>query len=680
MNKRLFYSFFKILACTLLVIKGATYSYAREFLPSVVKENQTTVNLSSGSLNNLGPQVVERSINGSAFVKEQNGNQWLYTVERGSPARLLGYRLNATTPEINLPLAGASGSWSIVASSDGILYVSSDANALLYSHIPGSQQIKNLGLVLPGESYLWELTPGKNGEIFGATYPGAKVFHYHPATGFKEVSNGAVKSGENYARSIVYHPATDKLYVGVGSHTSLIKLDPRTGQKTELLPPMYQGHSGFVYYMGVVEGISSGDKLLVTITGTTSHNKTLVYNINTGAFENEMGVFVSKTVIKSPVNQKIYYTNASALYSIDFGEECAKQVLLHRNSSALATTWLNNNELCYLTGQGKVVVYNVLKKQASEIQLEIPPEPITINTLAYGPDGRIWMSGYPVGSNAAYNPQTQKTEMYYGLSQSESISVFGNDLYFGVYAGAKFYKYTTGKPWLLNINPKYLGSAAGQDRPFAYAAIPSLNKMFFGTVPGYGRLGGAIVEYDVQEDKLNSTADIIASQSIVSLLYSGTELYGGTSVWGGLGIEPTTTEAKLFLLDPLTKTKVFDMVPVAGAKAITCLIDGPDGNLWGMADGTLFVFNKQNKTVVSRHVLFTVSEDTKSKHVWKNAALVLHPSGRIFGVCYGDFFELNPQTKVKTTISTDASHSLTMDKNTGYLYYQKVLNLWQYIP
>lgn len=579
-----------------------------------------------------------------------------------------------------MPLTGASGSWSIVASSDGFLYAASDASALLFKHTPGTQQVQALGNVLSGENYLWELAAGKNGEIFGSTYPGCKVFRYHPTTGFTEVSNGAVTAGESYARSLVYHEPTDKLFVGVGSHTSLVKLDPRTGVKTEILPQAYRGHSGFVYYLGLIEGIPSGDKLLVTITGTTNHNKTLIYNISTESYENELGVFVSKTAIKSPVNQNIYYTNASALYSYDLAEECAKQVNLNKNRSALATHWISNDQLCFLTGDGKLITYNTTTKTASHVQLEIPAEPISINTLAYGPDGRIWMSGYPVGSNAAYNPATGQTQMYYGLSQSESISKMGNDIYFGVYSGAKFYKYNTQQAWTLNTNPKHLGSIAGQDRPFAYASASSLNKMFFGTVPGYGRLGGAIVEYDVQTNNLSSTDNVVADQSIVSLLYTNNELFGGTSVWGGLGITPTTTEAKLFILDPDTKNKLFETVPVAGAKAITSLMNGPDGNIWGMADGTLFVFDKVARAVVSTHVLFTVSPQTQASHVWKNASLVTHPSGRVFGVCYGDFFELNPTTKQKTTITTNAYNALTLDENTGYLYFQYGLNLWRYIP
>ena len=133
-------------------------------------------------------------------------------------------------------------------------------------------------------------------------------------------------------------------------------------------------------------------------------------------------------------------------------------------------------------------------------------------------------------------------------------------------------------------------------------------------------------------------------------------------------------------MDPLTKVKKFEIIPVIGAKAITCLMEGLDGNIWGMADGTLFLFNKATRTVVSTHILFSVSAAVKSKHVWINAVLIQHASGRIFGVGYGDLFEINTSTKQKRTISTKASYSLTMDPNSGHLYFQKDLNLWKYIP
>ncbi len=654
---------------------------ALESEPNTNEINQPIGNLtSSGDLVNLGPQVFERSISGSQFIKDGNNDLWIYTVSTGTPARLLGYKVDGVTtvPQVSVPLTGATGSWTVIQATDGWLYVGT-TNGIIFKHQPGTGVVENLGIALSGESYVWELVAGKNGEIFGTTYPGAKVFRYHPNSGFQEVSGGAVKAGENYARSIVYHKSSDKLYVGVGSHTGLIKLDPRTSAKNEILPLADQGLAGFVYYLGMVEGIASGDKILVTITGTTGNNKTLFYDINTGSYVHQIGVVVAKTVIKSPTSNIIYFTNSSSLYSCDLGNSPFKLVALNKSKSALATTWLDNNRLCYLTGEGKLIYYNVNTKNISETTLEIPPEPISINTVAYGPDGRIWTSGYPIGSNAAYNPSTGQTDMFQGLSQSESISSFGNDIYFGVYSGAKFYKYNTTQPWDISNNPKYLGNIAGQDRPFAYAGVPTQNRMYFGTVPGYGILGGALVKYDISSDNLSSTSPLIANHSIVSLLYSGGELYGGTSVWGGLGIQPIATEAKLFIVNPVTDSKDLEVVPVAGAKAITALMNGPDGHVWGIADGTLFIFDKTNRILVSTHELFSVSAEVKSKHVWKNAALLLHPSGRIFGVAYGELFELNPITKAKTVISNQASNALTMDAN-GDLYFHRGVNLWKYTP
>ncbi len=636
-----------------------------------------------GELTNLGPMVHEQAINGSTFAKDQNGNHWLYTVTSGTPARLIGLQVavdgRETPPSVILALTGSTICWSVVQATDGWVYIGT-RNGLLFRHLPGSHQVENLGLALKGERFIWQLVPGKEGEIFGATYPGAKVFRYHPDTGFQEVSDGAVKEGENYARSIVYHEESDMLYVGVGAHTGLIKLNPRTGSKTEILPPSDRGHAGFVYHLGIIKGESSGDKLLATITGTTENNKTLIYDINTGIYTHQIGVVAAKTAIKSPIDNKIYVTTGSTLYSYDLSSTPPEMVALNtNNASALATTWLTDNDLCYITNECKLVFYNSLRNDVFVLPLEVPSSPITINSMTYGPDGRVWMGGFFVGSNAAYDPATGKTDMYQGLSQSESISYLGKDLYFGVYPDAKFYRYDTTHPWVKDSNPKYLGSIAGQDRPYAYAAITDQNKMFFGTAPKYGRLGGALVEYNVNKNSLTSVEDVVKDQSIVSLCYADGVLYGGTSVWGGLGMQPIANEAKLFEVNPPNRTKISECVPVPGAKAITALLDGPDGHLWGMADGTLFVFNKINKTVLSTHELFKVSDTTKSKHVFKNACLILHPSGRIFGTAYGELFELNPVTKTKTTIGK-ASYSLTMDSKGHFLYFHRGINLWQYTP
>ncbi|MNE34022.1 hypothetical protein D3C80_1277230 [compost metagenome] len=310
--------------------------------------------------------------------------------------------------------------------------------------------------------------------------------------------------------------------------------------------------------------------------------------------------------------------------------------------------------------------------------MNIPPLPIQIQTTAAGPDGKVWTSGYPIGSNGLYNPVTGTTVNYNGLPQAESISFQGDQVFFGIYGGAKIYRYNSNNPWsMTSANPKLIGSVTGQDRPFGNVSIPTLGKMFFGTVPGYGILGGSLIEYNSSDDKIISYANIVLDQSIVSLNYANSIVIGGTSVWGGLGIQPTQTQAKLFGWNPVTKIKTFEIIPVTGAKAVTALMQGPNGKIWGMADGTLFIFDPVTGLIDSTHDLFQVSQATKNATVWRNASMVMHPTGRIFGLAYGELFELDPITKAKTAISTGGGVCLTLGIN-GELYFQRGINLWSY--
>src|SRR5690606_15318454 len=141
--------------------------------------------------------------------------------------------------------------------------------------------------------------------------------------------------------------------------------------------------------------------------------------------------------------------------------------------------------------------------------------------------------------------------------------------YFGNYPKARFNVYDTSAEWSIkDKNPKQVGSVHGQDRPFGALAVPSLNKVFFGTVPEYGINGGALVEIDGTTDNIVSHGEVVQKQSVITLAFQDNMLVGGCSIWGGLGIQPVEKEAKLFVWDPVKKQKVFEVVPVPGAKAI----------------------------------------------------------------------------------------------------------------
>lgn len=624
-----------------------------------------------GKLSNLGPQIRETVIQGSAFAQNELGEELVYTVVRGEPAHLLGFDLKTNKLVTDLPIEKTDGSWDITVSSDGWIYIAGSSGGYFYKHKPGSTVVENLGKVLSTENYLWDLATGKNGEIFGASYPGCKVFRYHPKDGFTDVGKGPLVAGENYVRSLVYHSKSNKIYAGVGAHAQLVELDPVTGAKKLLLPEKYRNQE-FVYNMGLIEGVTGGDRLLLTIQNL---KKNLVYNLETHRFENETNEFYVKTAIKAPKQQIFYYTMGNKLFAWNLAQsgQQAKEIA-STYSNALATKWGKNGQLYLLNTDGTLMKYDPESKRMTSTKLDIPGQPIKINIVAWAPDAKVWTGGYLTGTNAAYDRTTNKSTIYQGLSQTESLTGLDNEIYFGVYPHARFYVYDTGKAWNIKAgNPRKIGAVQGQDRPFAALAVKDLNKVFFGTVPDYGKNGGTLIEIAKGAGKPEVYHNVVPGQSIISLVYTGGMIFGGTSVWGGLGAEPIEKEARIFGWDPTRNVKTFDLVPVPGAKAITCLINGPEGKIWGIAAGTLFIFDPAGLKVTARHHLV---DDARKGAVWRADDLIQHPSGKFYGSINGKLLCIDPLTMQVKDLNLSGSY-LTMDDK-GTFYFAKSLNLWSY--
>ena len=632
--------------------------------PAVARER-------AGTFVNLGPQITASTLIGTTFAKDADGRAIVCTVMRGTPAKLV--IIDVQTGEIRrmLPLAGAAGGWNAVTASDGSVYAGTDSNGHLYRWVPGTDAAIDLGQVPPKQSWVWDLAAGREGEVFLATYPGCRIVRYHPDEGFKEVSNGPAAEGEQYARSLAYDLATRKLYAGVGSHAHLVEIDPATGTQTNLLPPEYADQE-FVYGLDVI-----GHHLFALLT---PRNQSLVFDLRTGKLATVLPAMTGQQVlIRAPQDQRVYYTVNNQLHAYDLARPQEPPVALTRCANALAMTWTRDagNPTLVVFTPRSILLYEPQTGNATTRSFTVPTEPVAIQSLALGPDGRIWMGGYLSGGNAAFDPATGKSQEYKGLSQSESIAVLGNHLYFGIYPHARFASYDVTRPWnSAKGTPRQLGQIEGQSRPFAGIGVAALNQVFFGTIPAYGTLGGGIAVYDVASDTLTFHHQVVPDHSVAALAYVKNRIVGGTTIWGGLGAQPTAKEAKLFGWDPATKTRVFETVPLPGVSAIPCLIEGPDGNAWGLAAGTLFVFDPAAGTVLWRHKLF--AQDYGDSNVWRDGFLLRHPSGQMYGTSGGRLFRLDPETKA-VEILRNKQAGLTMDRQ-GRLYFRDTVNLWQYTP
>lgn len=394
-----------------------------------------------GTFVNLGPQIAGTTIQGSVFVHDNSGRELIYTVARGEPAHLLGYEVKTGRKVADLPMPGSDGSWTATVSPDHWIYTCSSSGHL-FRFKPGTSSLEDLGKALPGESIIWDVCAGTEGEVFGATYPGCRVFCYSPTNGFSDVGRGPLVAGENYVRCVAYDNQTGMVYAGVGSHAHLIELNPKTGEKKELLAGRVQGEEA-VYSLGVVPDRKHGNRLLVWVT---NRNKTLVYNLRTGEVECELPTQAVKSATKSPDKEKVYYSGSNQLMSLNLEQPAEPPQAITRCIGANAMTWLGTNDLCVITSYAQLLHYNPATGKTSMLSLKVPPQPIPIQSIEPGPDGKIWMGGFLAGGTASYDPATGKKELFKGMSQIERIGVLNGKMYFGIYPHARLYEFDPANP------------------------------------------------------------------------------------------------------------------------------------------------------------------------------------------------------------------------------------------
>lgn len=622
---------------------------------------------------NHGSQLFASMIQGSVFATGPNGRALVYTVVRGEPAHLLGYDVETQELILDQALPEADGAWDLAQSSDGTIYAPG-ANGSLFAHTPGTQEVKDLGVVLQGENYLWNLTAGVDGEVFGATYPGCRVFRYHPKDGFSDVGKGPLVEKENYVRSLAFYPKTGMLYAGVGSKAHLIELNPKTGEKKELLPEKFKDFE-FVYGLEIVPGVDGNDRLFALITNGSI---TLVYNLKTQEFEQEIEGMDMRAIAGDPNGKAVYLTSKSQLKRFDPAENYqSAEVLGAEIGTSLAFHYGKDGKVYFLTSGANLFAFNPKDKSLNKNKLQIPGQPIPIHSLLTGPDGKIWSGGYLAGGNATYDPATGKSTFLPGLDQTEGMSVLGDQIFFGIYPKGKFYVYDTKSIWAPKEgNPKFLGQFENQSRAFAHAVLKDKKQVVFGMIPEYGKLGGALVRYDADTEKLNYFPSPVEKQAIAGLAYTGDYVLVGTTISGGLGIAPETEEAHLMGWDPQTGETLFDLTPVPGATSLTGFLNMPDGTIWGMGDGQLFIFDP--KTFEIRSVTKLFDYPPFKSHVWRSAFLVLHPDGNIYGTDWEKLFKLNPETLEYTELAKQAA-LLVMGQD-GTLYFKRKTELWSFRP
>ncbi|WP_186668410.1 S-layer homology domain-containing protein [Sporosarcina sp. BP05] len=618
----------------------------------------------------LGEMVQVQLGQASVIQENKMGENEVYYHSNGLPGTFSVIDAETGKLKFSEVIKGTEALWAMTVGPDKNVYFAGTGDGKLYRYVPELKKIEELG-VNPSDDWVWDLEATADGKIYGSTYPHASVFEYDIATGkFRDYGN--VKAGQQYARGIA---VTDEhIYVGIGTTKHLFKVDRVTGEKEEVILEGHSGEDGMIENIFVVN-----DMLFVSVGSITM----LVIDPKTNEV---IHTFQYSNMISEPSPHNanlIYYKFKNLLYQYDFSVNQSTLIegipLLPDTVRVKDMEWITltsgETVLAMVTQYGEFMYYEPINNDMKFVKLDISSQAVAIQALETGHDGKLYMGGYQRGMSI-YNPFEKELEVSIpSFAQPEGIGFLNGKVFYGTYVGAMMYSYDPLKDVDLNSNPQFEYDITDQqDRPFAITSGD--DKLFVGTVPDYGILGGVLAIYDEKTNKWSQHRNIVQDQSIIALAYKDGKLYGGTSVWGGLGADPKAKEAKIFVWDVETGEKIEEFTPTIPGidetpRMIGGLSFGPDGNLWGAVDGTIFVMDPVTKEIVKSKV---IRPSLYNSSKWFPYRLQWAPDGMLYTTLSRKLIAIDPETLAYQVLVEDFMNNMSLGVD-GSIYYALGSNL-----
>lgn len=502
-------------------------------------------------------------------------NPWLAVSIVGPINQLQILNPAATEPAyvVSIPGSHSGGIESIVWHQESKTLYLSTADTLLSWSPENPQQVRRIGKV-PGATTLYELQLDSAGNVWGGTYPNGATFVYSPEAN-KIHAHSRLAADSDYARRLSIGP-DDTVWVGTGSRNPRIFTfeASQPGRRTEIqLPePML---NGFISSINVV-----GNRIVVTASNITGEllldpvTKKWVGKIERTWASRRASVEVQNAPgIYTITDGELYVTNTATWQDTKLGAVETKVPLALQSSGShvVITSEIPGGLRLEYFSLANGVVENVHT-------VSLTPGEYRIQSLMGHSDGNIYIGGYMGDGLAAVNPDTgarwHSPHEEKLINQIEAMIEFDAErTYIGSYGSADIISLVSSR----KDNPQSykrldrLSRKYHQSRPFGWAVNSS--NVFFGTVPDYGRAGGALGMIDPPTNKISWVLDgggkgFIEEQSIIGLTADERYVYGTTSVRNGYGIPDTKGPSKVFKLEITTRRKIWETTPVPNAGAL----------------------------------------------------------------------------------------------------------------
>ncbi len=553
----------------------------------------------AGQFEVLGVPVKSVLIMGTVVGVDEKTNEVIYFNCAQPGNRLFLLQANPDTGQARQFAAPVGeGAWASLVAPNRCVYLGTWESGYLLKFDPREPEkgLVSLGKPSATETYLWQFALGRDGRIYSCTYPQARLVRHDLKTG-KSEDLGRLDESEMYARSVA-SSTNGFVYVGIGTvRAQVVRFDPVTGKTKALL--------------------SEAER----VAGTAS-----VFRAIDGR-------------VYAQVEQKTFRCDGDALTAVE--QTPATESVALRDGRVVSNWRVADGKIAYtLTAKdGK----------AAEHKAEFNGAGIQLFTVGAGPGGRIYGSTALPLEMFDFSPAT-KTLRHLGNptavgGEIYSFATDGKLLYLCAYPGGFLSIYNPNQGWNYGTkpehNPRGFGPMGdGHLRPRAMVMGPD-GRVYIGSLPPYGQVGGALGIYDPKADKVvENYRHLVADQGISALCVETAtqKIFGGSSIAAGGGGRPIAKECVVFSWDWKGKRKEWESVVVAGDKDVVALT-AAHGKIFGVSRPSQTLFVLDAKTF---QVLHKAKVPYGSVHDISLGYDAPHDS--VYGLAGNSIFAVDPET------------------------------------
>lgn len=544
----------------------------------------------------LGEPLQSVGIRGCA-VNNYEGVNYLYTVTSGSTPKFNVYNLDTKTLE-EVHRVNGSCAYSHLIAPNGDVYFATQDPAILYRYSPKEKEVENLGTIM-GQGAAYDISMDEEENLYVGVWPGGTAVKYSIKTGEFSMYK-APRADNKYYRALGYYDGY--IYGGTyGGAGEIYRIDVKSGDTTKIEWPDREEAKTItgVYEMGMMNEFNA----IIAERADKSYIM-LFYDCKNQCFTEDIILNPANFHTTPELDGKAYFCAGGKLHEMDAATGKVTNTGVSMSFGNRRGAWVDLNEPGYegktfvtIAWSGKPVIFNPATMQyrtMTEVNLE--GSGIQVHQLGVNPYfNKIYVSGFVAGESAVYDPKTDIFDIFPN-GQTENFGGNSKYMYSGNYGKGEILQATNNEPGTPPENRSLFKIEHNQDRPWAVEATED-DWVFFGTVPDYGKAGGALTIYNEKTNKYEVIEKILGDQSIVGLAYKDGKVYGSGSLSPGLGGTVTSTEATMFVYDLETKEKKeflpdfpADMVP-SGIMQIGDLQTGPDGLIWGAVRSYIFALD-----------------------------------------------------------------------------------------